>query len=502
MTKKIFRILIFFNPLFFLLIIILQCNKPIALYNVSGYKKALDPITSIIKSSGLETNIGIKVVDLKSNESIYEWNPNSLFNPGSNNKLFTCITALALLDSNKKFSTSVYIDSNAIYLVGGGDPHLSIEQLDTLSQILSDTIKLHLGRDYWFLNNRLRMRSVDLTKNIKYLIVDNFIFDDSFYGPGWMWDEGSWWHAGQISAMSLNENCIDFHISPGKLGKPIIINTHPKTNFINIKNESRTVNDTLNFQELRIKRDWENQTNDFIISGNMIDTASLDTLQRNVHDPSLYAGTIFAEMLQYKGLNIKHILKGTVPNGAIKILDYESKPIIHSLDGLMKRSENLTAELLVKHIGSSIFDTVGTWNNGLRAIKTFLHDTVGIDTNTLSLSDGSGLSRYNYSSPNHFITVLSWAYNNKKIRNRFLNVLPIGGVDGTIKERLINIDTTTTILAKTGTLSGSSCLSGYIISDTKNPIAFSILMNGFVKSSKPFRKLQDDIIYALSEIKL
>ena len=488
--------------IFFLLIFFLQCSNPPTLYNISGYKKAIDPITSVIQSSGLQTNIGIKVINLKSNQTIYEWNPNSLFNPGSNAKLFTCIAALALLDTNTTFSTSVYQDTNAIYIVGGGDPHFSIDKLDTISQIISDTIKLHLGRDYWFLNNRVRMRSVDLAKRIDYVVVDNSIYDNIYFGPGWMWDEGSWWHASQVSAMSLNENCIDFYVKPGKLGKPIIINTYPTTNFISIQNESNTVNDTINFKTLKIKRDWESQTNNFIVSGNVMDTSSIDTLQRNIHDPSLFTGTVFSEMLINKGLDIKHVVKGIVPNNATKITEHESKPIFHSLNGLMKKSENLTAELLVKHIGLTVFDTVGSWKNGLLAIKTFLHDSVGIDTNTFSLSDGSGLSRYNYTSPNHFISALSWAYNNKNIRNKFLDTFPRGGLDGTLENRLENIDSTTTVLAKTGSLSGVSCLSGYIISKTNSPLAFSILINGFVNSSLPYRNLQDEIVYSLSKIKL
>ena len=101
-----------------------------------------------------------------------------------------------------------------------------------------------------------------------------------------------------------------------------------------------------------------------------------------------------------------------------------------------------------------------------------------------------------------FISALSWAYNNKNIRDQFLDTFPIGGVDGTLENRLENIDTTTTILAKTGSLAGVSCLSGYIISNTKNPLAFSILMNGFVNSSTLYRKLQDEIVYALTKIKL
>ena len=44
--------------------------------------------------SGLNTNIGIKAVSLKSGKTIYELNSKSLFNPASNNKLYSAIEAL------------------------------------------------------------------------------------------------------------------------------------------------------------------------------------------------------------------------------------------------------------------------------------------------------------------------------------------------------------------------------------------------------------------------
>jgi D-alanyl-D-alanine carboxypeptidase/D-alanyl-D-alanine-endopeptidase (penicillin-binding protein 4) len=262
------------------------------------------------------------------------------------------------------------------------------------------------------------------------------------------------------------------------------------------------VDDTTDFNKLKITRDWKKLTNSFTITGNVLDTASTDTFQRNVHDPTLYSGTVFAEMLQSRGINIKHIIKGTLPAGTMKVAEHRSKPVQHALTEFMKRSENLTAELLVKHIGAVVYDTVGTWNNGLLAIKTFLHDTVGIDTNTFRLSDGSGVSRYNYSSPDHFIKLLTWAYNNKPVRDKFLNTFPIGGWDGTLEDRMKNEESLAKIIAKTGTLSGVSCLSGYIFTTRGDPLAFSILMNGYVDEAKPFRSLQDKIVNALTEIKL
>ena len=484
------------------MIFLFSCSKAPTLIHVKGHKKVLDNITIIIQESGLQTNLGIKVVELESDETIYEWNPLALFNPASNNKLYTCIAALAILDSNQTFSTSVYQDTSALYLVGGGDPHLTLEQLDTMARTISDTMKLHLGRDYWFQNNRVRMRTIDLAKKLNYLILDDSMLDGVPYGPGWMWDEGSWWYAAQISALSINENCVDFYVTPGITGQPVLIKTNPVTDFISITNQSKTVNDTTNFMELKIERDWKKQTNSFTITGNVMDTASTDTFQRNVHDPTMYSGTVFAEMLQTRGINIKHVIKAPLSPGAIKLAEHKSRPVNHALTEFMKRSENLTAELLVKHIGAVVYDTVGTWNNGLLAIKSFLHDTVGIDTNTFRLSDGSGVSRYNYSSPEHFIKLLTWAYNDKVIRDQFLSTFPIVGWVGTLDERMKNEDSTVKIIAKTGTLSGVSCLSGYIFTTRGDPLAFSILMNGYVDEAKPFRNLQDRIVSALTDIKL
>ena len=98
------------------MIFLFSCSKAPALINVKGHKKVLENITTIIQESGLQTNIGIKIVELESNEIIYEWNTRALFNPASNNKLYTCIAALAMLDTSKTFSTSVYQDLSLIHI--------------------------------------------------------------------------------------------------------------------------------------------------------------------------------------------------------------------------------------------------------------------------------------------------------------------------------------------------------------------------------------------------
>jgi len=159
----------------------------------------------------------------------------------------------------------------------------------------------------------------------------------------------------------------------------------------------------------------------------------------------------------------------------------------------MKKSDNLTAELLVKTMGREASGTQGTWQNGLIAIKTFLNDEVGIDTTSLRMADGSGVSRYNLTSPAQLVKLLIFAFERKDIREPFLTTFPVGGWDGTLKNRMEYSSSGHDIHAKTGTLEGVSCLSGYAFTEDNEPLAFSIMMNGYVGSAKPYLKLQDEI---------
>ena len=253
---------------------ILSCSNPPNIYRTNGTVFLKKRINNIINSSNLSTNLGIKAISLKTGETLFELNSNSLFNPASNNKIYTCLSALALLDTNYYFKTEVFQDGNDLYLVGGANPDLTLDELDSLALVISSKIS---GK--------------------RNLILDDSILDQTIYGQGWMWDEGSWWYAAQISALSVNDNCVDFIIKPGELGENAIIQTKPESNYYKIINNSITVDDTTDFKEFKIDRDWQGGTNTFTISGNILDTTSIDTIYRNIHDPTYYTGNLFMEAL-------------------------------------------------------------------------------------------------------------------------------------------------------------------------------------------------------------
>ena len=457
----------------FIIIFFISCSQSPIFYDSTGKINLKKKILLLINESKLNTNIGIKAISLNKEEVLFELNSNSLFNPASNNKLYTGLSALSLLDSNYTFNTNLYYENNKLYLQGGGDPDLSLSSLDSLATIIS---------------------KMDL--KIEQLILDDTRMDSTKYGQGWMWDEGAWWYSAQISALSVNDNCVDFIVTPGLLGKPAKIKTIPKSNYFKIINNSITTNDTSNFIKFEINRDWKNNTNSFTVSGNILSISDKDTLFRNIHDPTRFTGQLFQQMLFKKGKKINSIKKGAVTQEAKLITFHKSKPLLPIIENLMVKSDNLTAELLIKTLGFEANKKEGNWKNGLEEVRKFINDSVGIDTANFSIQDGSGVSRYNYGSPSQYIDLLKWAYNNEDIRDQFINTLPNSTPEGVLNKRGLP----NKVYAKTGSLSGVTTLSGYIFTNSGEIVVFSILMNGFKGDSLPYKKLQDKIVSALSTI--
>ena len=426
-------------------------------------------INKIIESSGIDLNMGIKIVSLENNKTLYAYNSQKLLMPASTNKLYTCAAALHYLGNNHTFKTRVLKNKNNLVLKGGGDPDLTINQLDSLAIIVSKNIK-----------------------KVDTLYVDDTFLDSLNYGEGWMWDEGPWWYSAPIGALSVNDNCIDFYVEPGDIGSPADISYFPETSYITFENNSITVNDTLDFNKLEIDRDWVTNGNNFSVSGEIIDTTKRDTLYRNIYDPSLFAGTLFRQLLNEHGTIVKQLSRKTQDLTDYKELTvHYSDSLIVSAKNLMNESDNLTAELFVKSIGA--LDTLpGTWEAGLDKVKSFLAEQVKIDTSNIRLADGSGVSRYTLTNSDQLISLLSWVYNSK-YKNDFISTLPGGGSPkSTLEKRLI--EEGNLVRAKTGGLSGARNLAGYIDSPKYGTVAFSILMNGYIGSSSKHRYVQNQIV--------
>jgi D-alanyl-D-alanine carboxypeptidase/D-alanyl-D-alanine-endopeptidase (penicillin-binding protein 4) len=162
---------------------------------------------------------------------------------------------------------------------------------------------------------------------------------------------------------------------------------------------------------------------------------------------------------------------------------------------MMKESDNLYAESMFYHIGASMGVRPAKASHARQLIKKEIAKA-GVSGVQYRIADGSGLSLYNYVTPEILVKMLVYAYRQTKINYHLFSALPIAGQDGTLKKRMKDTPAQINIHAKTGTLTGISSLAGYAIAANNHILAFSIINQGVMKNEQG-RNFQDKVCAAL-----
>lgn len=463
-----------------LLTLLLQINS-------NAQNNLSDKINNLFADSLFETSsAAVNIYDLTTRKTLYEKNTKLLFRPASNLKILTSAAALYFLGPNYQFQTSVYHSGKItdsvcygdLYVVGGCDPNFSIEDLDTM------IIKI---REYGI-------------KEIKgNMYGDVTMMDSLFWGNGWMWDDDPSSDAPYLSALNINSNCVNLMIEPGNLNSPAKITMYPESRYYNVINNSLTFESDTSWIE--VTRDWVNRTNNFIVSGGISskEIALYDNL--NVFNPGMFFLTLFKE-----GLN-KHSISF---NGNISFAPYDTNSnLVYSKnrsykkvnEKLNKESDNLCAEMTLRALAQFYFYKPATAAKGILLIDSLIKLT-GLNPDKYRIVDGSGVSHYNLVSSELILEVLKFIYNARpELYDILYNSFPVAGVDGTLKRRMKDNPVYGNVHAKTGTLSGVSCLSGYVTSANGHIVAFSIFVQNYVGSSRNAVKFQDSICRIIAEYK-
>jgi D-alanyl-D-alanine carboxypeptidase/D-alanyl-D-alanine-endopeptidase (penicillin-binding protein 4) len=163
-------------------------------------------------------------------------------------------------------------------------------------------------------------------------------------------------------------------------------------------------------------------------------------------------------------------------------------------------SDNLSAENLLKTVAAERDTAAGSTEAGLK-IEENLLVSMGIDTVNFCIYDGSGMSGYNLINPEALVTLLDRMSKEKALFPLFLKSLPTGGYSGTLQHRMRKTAAEGKVFAKTGTITGSSTLSGYVQAAGGEVLAFSIMMENYLGSSQPYRALQDSIAVMMAKFK-
>lgn len=181
------------------------------------------------------------------------------------------------------------------------------------------------------------------------------------------------------------------------------------------------------------------------------------------------AATNFVAALAAQGITVSGIPAGVTgfsPPGTLLHTYYSTnsayggKPL--RLDvaciPLLKVSHNVMADVLLRHLGWKLGGT-DSYTAGRNQVVPWLRAAAGLNTNGIAMYDGSGLSWNNRFSARQTIDLTRYML---AAFPSWDDGLPIGCTDGTISGRFCGTDGSGTVHAKTGSLSISIALSGYI----------------------------------------
>lgn len=410
---------------------------------------------------------GVFAVSLKDGRVVCSRDGRKLFNPASIQKTLTAIVALDKLGADFRWKTAVYaenqIDADGnlngnLTLYGEGAPDFDAAAMENLAAQLQ-------------------------AKGLK-RVKGNITGDESFFrgdtiGDGWTWNELQWYYGAEASALTFNDNQAFINVENGA--------PRASTDYIQVTvgNPAASESDK-NGEAGGIKRGLSD--NNFYVWGNDKNFGA----RVAVHNPAGLAAKTFKELLVKKGVAVEGEARSRDWKAddkfdaakAQELAFVESQTLGEIVRKMNKHSVNLYAELILRTIGKRFGAEVpgdiqrpqnvrGDDTAGAALIKQWLRQH-HVATEEIEISDGSGLSRLDFVTPEAFARAFIYAAQSP-FAQVFTDSLPVAATDGTLGGRLAKVKGK--VLAKTGTVTFVNSLAGYADNAGGEVFAFAVITN-------------------------
>ena len=460
-------------------------------------------------------SVGVKIVSLDTNRTIFEENAQKYFMPASNMKSYTVAAALEKLSPDFRFVTSVYASMTPdasgtirgdLSVYGRGDVSFS-----TAFEGGDSSTKLNALAD--------KIVQAGVKRIEGNLVGDESYFTGSPIPYSWEWDDLQWKSGAEISALPVNDNLVELVVKPSAANAACFVQTLPVNAIVKIVNRCQTAT-TGTQREIRVTKKLDQ--NILEISGTMPLGDAGYTGNVTVSRPA----QLFVEMLRglliQKGVTItgqnkvinasEKSFSGIASLPPIEIAKLESPPFSIVAAKTMKPSQNAYTETILWTLGEHTgrqqelvsatdeaavkkLQKTSSAELGAKVVQKFLNE-IGIAPDSVIQWDGSGLSRHNLITPDSAVALYTYMS-----KSRYAAVwresLTVGGVDGTLQNRFKGTVAANNIRGKTGTIDQVSTLSGYVTTAAGERLVFSILVNG-VSNVRTRQAAIDEIVVALA----
>lgn len=413
------------------------------------------------------------VLDGRTGKLVFARNEHTGLQTASTLKTLTSITSLSLLGPDYRFGTALdYTGAigpdgvlrGDLIIRGNGDPTLGSSRWPTSSeeQILGDWVT--------------SVKAAGIRRIEGRVIGDQSRMSTQTLPGGWQWDDiGNYYGAGS-SALNWRENQFDILLEPTRVGGPVrMLGTRPNMNYLKFINELQTGPAGTGDRAYVYLPPYREIA---YLRGTFALDVRKSAISAAVPDPAYECAYRFLQALESGGIPVTgsastdrrlHLEGIAVPEERYELLVTLSPPLTDIIAEFNEHSINLYGESLVKRMAIES-GKQGSTPAGIQTIREFWAEN-GIDSASLVLDDGSGLSPGNRVTTTAMAQVLQAARQSAWFDD-FYQSLPLQNG----------------MRMKSGYIQGVRGYAGYHVAADGREYTFAFLVNNFSGSPAAVRR--------------
>lgn len=421
------------------------------------------PVARALQQAGLPADaVAIDIRAADGGPSLRALNHDQPFPPASVMKLLTTQAALELLGPSHRWLTRVHATGHwqgdvlegDLVIEGSGDPRFAHE-------------------DLWRLLSRLR--ALGLREIRGDLILDRSLFAPIPQDAAAFDGKPDRAYNAPPDALLLDGKALLVRLRPEAPGQPVRVATEPPLASF-VVDAPTAVDARCNAPREQLQPQWEGARLRFaggypLSCGEREFSFHLHTL-----DPVAYVDAAFRALWTQLGGSITGgTIDDRVPAGSRELTRWVSAPLSEQIRDINKHSNNAMARNLLLALAAERGGAPATTEAAALRVGAWLTAS-GIDTRSLVLENGSGLSRLERLPAATLALLLQRAWQQPTMPE-FLASLPLTGVDGTMARRLQGTPLQGRAHIKTGSLADVASIAGYVTARSGRRIVVVCLVN-------------------------
>jgi D-alanyl-D-alanine carboxypeptidase/D-alanyl-D-alanine-endopeptidase (penicillin-binding protein 4) len=439
-------------------------HSPAGLVHAAELAGAPAPVAQAIAAQHLPIRaVSFAIMDPASGRIIASLNADTPRSPASTVKLITTFASLDILGPAYVWQTRALLRGEFndgvlggdLVLQGGGDPYMTIER-------------------WWKFVRMLRDKGLKTIRGD--IVIDNTAFSLPAEDAAAFDGRPNRAYNARPDALMVNFQSIDFRIAPNPGSHQVEVVATPAPVNLVVENRIGFASGRCSASADRV--DFEVATEQWdrvVFSGALSAKCAQRSVVRVLLRAPEYAFGTFIELWKQLGgqFSGKMRVESAAPDDQ-PFMSFDSLDLAEIVRLTNKFSNNLMARHLLLTLGKERYGAPATLDKGGQAIAEWARGRA-LDLQDIEIGNGSGLSRATHISALQMAAALGAAYRSR-YAPEFIASLPVAGIDGTMKSRMLDAPAGSVRL-KSGHLDDVSGVAGYVTTPGGRTLVLVSLIN-------------------------